>query len=519
LSFDINFISKIYNNRNSYAEIFEDEDLKKIHVETAVEQILREYIEKKKFILLTGNPGDGKTHLIRSLKDLLDKHNIFVEYDFNEVKDYEQFLTDLNNAIKDDRPCIIAVNEYPLISMLDELGDRFPYYHQILELRDNSIMYNNEIAIDSGSSKVVIIDLNNRNLLQKDVLKTSLNKLISLSNICDGCNINKKCDVPYNINALTNATVQERLFELMSMLGNTGTHVVMRDILGFFSYIITAGVTCERRIDQEYMYYNLIFDGNNELFRSLKQFDPYQFTHPEIDEKLWNGTLKEGWIFEHPKVVPSELENEEDANKLFISIKRRFFFENERGSELLKLIPIEYQTFFDLLKQAYDRELDMIKQIVLAINRFFNTDETEDEKLKVWITHKYELRNQPKVAISNKSFSLNEISLLVPRLPNHLQKVEFVPDHFLFRVYKPRDNKTVDLKVDLGFYRVLSLISEGYPPQIVPDNYKFKLYRFMNELASFEDRMRSNEFVIRDMSNNYTYKLIIRDNKYQPKRG
>ncbi|WP_066400350.1 hypothetical protein [Neobacillus mesonae] len=520
MSFSMDFLSKIYNNRNSYAEVFEEEDIKMIHVETAVEQVLREYIKMKKFILLTGNPGDGKTHLIRSLKELLDEHNAFVELDINEVEDYEEFLDNINQAIENRRPCIIAVNEYPLISMLEQFKERFPYYNEILELKDSSIIYNNDVNTNNGSSKVVILDLNNRNLLKKEVLTASLKKIIKISNVCGGCEFNKKCDSQYNLNALSNNTVQERLIKVVSMLGNTGTHVVMRDILGFFSYIITAGLSCEKRQEDEYKYYNLMFNGENELFESMRQFDPYHFSHPEIDEGLWNGTLKNDWIFNIPKINPIDVETEEEANEIFISIKRKFFFENERGNELLNLIPIEYNAFFDLLRQANDRELDMIKQIVLAINKFFNSDETEDEKLKVWITHKYELRNHPNVAISNKSFSLNDIILLVPGLPSHLKKVEYIPDHFLFRVFGPRGQKeSVDLKIDLKFYRMLFLISEGYPPQIVPDNYKFKLYRFMNELASFQSRIRSNEFLIRDMGNNYSYKLSIRDNKYLPKRG
>lgn len=512
----MDFISKIYNNRNSYAEVFEEDDIRKIHVETGVEHVLKEYIKKKKFILITGNPGDGKTHLIRSLKDLLDEHNAFIELDINEVENYEEFLDNLKEAIDNNRPCIIAVNEYPLIAMLDQLKERFPYYREILELKDNSIIYNNDVITDNGGSKVVIIDLNSRNLLKKEVLTASLKRIIEISNVCDGC----KCDAPYNLNALSNSIVQERLIKVISMLGNTGTHVVMRDILGFFSFIITAGLNCEKRQEDKYKYYNLIFNGENDLFENIKQFGPYHFSHPEIDECLWNGTLRDGWIFDPPSKRPIDAETEEEANEIFIAIKRNFFFENKKGNELLELIPVEYNAFFDLLRQASDRELDMIKQIVLAINRFFNSNEIEDEKLKVWITHKYELRNHPKVAISNKSFSLNDIILLIPGLPDHLKTIEYAPDHFLFRVYGPRGQKeSVDLRVDLKFYRMLFLISEGYPPQIVPDNYKFKLYRFMNELASFQSRIRSNEFIIRDMGNSYSYKLSISDNKYQPKRG
>lgn len=514
---DINFISKIYNNKNSYADVFTKEEIDALNVETSIEETVSKFIRQGKLVLITGNPGDGKTHLIIAVEDVLEENDAFVEKDINEVKDYNLFLEELQNYINKGKPGIIAINEYPLIELLNEVGVNFPFYESIKSQRENSLIYNNDYQEELDISRVVVIDLNNRNLLSQDIVESTLNKILSHCNLCDNCINNLSCDSPYNIKALSNEEVKKRLLTVIELLGNSGIHVVMRDILGFISYIVTGGIDCNTRGKYENKYYNLIFNGKNKLFNSLKRFDPFNFTHPELDELLWSGRLKDGWIFDSPSDVPQELD-EEEAKELFISLKRKFFFEHERGSELLSLIPSEYKDYFDLIRQAYDQQEEMVNKVTLGINRFFNPDDSEAEKLRVWITHKYELRNHPKVAVSNKGYPSDMISLRVPRMPKHLEKIPYVADHFVYRVKSLQNpNNFVDLKIDLDLYKALLLISEGFPPLLIPEQNKFKIYRFMNELASLEGKSRSNNFIIRDVNSGYSFNLSIRNNKYATK--
>lgn len=239
MSFDLDFIAKLYNNRNSYADVFTDEELHAIHVESGIEDLIKNYIEQGKQIFLTGNPGDGKTHLIKSLSKYLEKHNAFVELDANSIKDEELFLRKLKNAIKDNRPSIIAINEFPLLSLLQSLGDRLPGYKQISSQREKGIVYNK--GTEDLIQDVVVIDLNNRNLLTVDMAERTLNRILEVSNICNDCAINNICPSNQNIIKLKNSLVQDRLLLLIEKIGSTGVHVVMRDILGFFAFILTAG--------------------------------------------------------------------------------------------------------------------------------------------------------------------------------------------------------------------------------------------------------------------------------------
>ncbi|MDU4694232.1 MAG: hypothetical protein E6Y08_00325 [Paenibacillus sp.] len=512
--FDLDFIAKLYNNRNSYADVFSTAELRALHVESGIETLLKKYIEQKKLIFLTGNPGDGKTHLIKSLKSFLDEHNAYVEPDANSIKDEEAFLTELRKAVSDGKPCIVAINEFPLISLIEKIGDRLPGFQQIMMQRDKGIIYNK--GGEETIKDVVVVDLNNRNLLSRDMLEKTLNKLLEISKPCENC---KRCSASMNLIKLKHPVVQQRLFSLIEKIGSIGLHVVMRDILGFFAFIITSGKKCvirKNEVSDEGDYYNLIFNGSNELFTALAIFDPFHYSHPEIDERLWNGTLTEGWLFEDKYAAP---EYSEEPLEAFKALKRRFYFENERGDELLELLPTEYKAYYDVLLQGYDRQDEMIKKIISGINKFFNPDDNEDDKLKMWTTHKYELRTYPRVAVSSKYAYSNQIELLVPRLPGHLKEMEYVPDHFLFRVYKSKEKAFVELRIDLNLYRILTLVQIGYPSQLVPEQHQFKLFRFMNELSSLESASRANEFLIRDMDNRSLYRVKVSNAQYVSKRG
>lgn len=516
---NLDFVSKLYNNRNSYADVFTEEEIRLLNVESSVEELVKRCIEKKKIIFITGNPGDGKTHLIKSLDTVIRKNNAYVIKDINEIKDYELFLIGLKDAIHTKSPAIIAINEYPFIDLLEKMGNRLPYYEEIIEQRNNSIIYNNDTK-DIDLSKVIVIDLNNRNLLTLEMVRKILKKVLRLCSPCDTCANSSDCKTYYNIKALKNELVQERLLEVIDKLGSSGIHIVMRDILGFFSFIIAEGKKCNIKKNnissKSYLYYDLVYRGNNELFNGIKQFDPYNYTHPEIDESLWMGKLSDGWIFAPPKEIPEKVDDTIEAARLFKSIKRKFYFENIRGKELLKLVPDEYKTYYNLVNKAYDREDEIKQRMILAINRYFYPNDTESDKLKIWITHKYELSNYHKVAVTSQSFSLIEISILIPNLPKHLAEIDYAPNHFLLRVENLRENKKVDLKIDLGFFRILSLVNDGYPSRLVPEHYQFKLYRFMNELGSLR-RGSSNEFFIRDINNINYCKVSIRNNKYMIK--
>ncbi len=512
MELNLDFISKLYNNRNSYADVFEKEHLELLHIESDVEKMIEKFVDERRVVFLTGNPGDGKTYIINYLdkvKNVLSEKNTFVELDANRVKDYDEFIQKLDVAIKDERPCIIAINEYPLKELLDKLKNKYKEYYKAIEnQRKQSIVYEKNTTYNKD--KIVILDLNCRNLLVDNFLERSMKLMLELINTALEKDKKKKY-VSNNHYALSLPKVQERLFEIFKLISNTGIHFVTRDIIGLFAYIFVNEDLLEG--NNSGYYYNSLFNGNNNLFEVIKVFDPVNFTIPEIDEKLWNGEMTESWHFEYENIVlPRDIENIDEAKESFKALKRKFYFENEKGKELLKQMKESFYNFGNVLAMVQDRPEEIKKRIILGINKFFNPSDIDENELKIWTMHQYNFKNEPKTAISNRDIYYREIELLIPSLSEALVDMEYEPDHFMFRVSDKKQN--IDLKIDFNFFKLLTQIEEGYPPQLIPQKYKFKIFKFINNLKKYSQNGKKNSFTIQDRTNNQKYEIAIMENKY-----
>ena len=169
-------------------------------------------------------------------------------------------------------------------------------YHPA-EKQQNVLIYGYpSIALE----RICIIDLNERNLLDKDkyVIKQVLDKFTSLLEEYRG-SASVLC---HNIDALKNEHVQMQMLSVFSLLSMSGHHFVTRDILGTISYIL---VSCtDNDGEGTGYYYDALFEGDNELMKFANQFDPVLLSSPSWDEKLWNGEIVDGWQLDTPQRAP-----------------------------------------------------------------------------------------------------------------------------------------------------------------------------------------------------------------------
>lgn len=63
----LEFIKKLHNGKNCYSDHMSDGELALLHISSNVEGIVSDMLKKGKIIFLTGNPGDGKTFLIKAV--------------------------------------------------------------------------------------------------------------------------------------------------------------------------------------------------------------------------------------------------------------------------------------------------------------------------------------------------------------------------------------------------------------------------------------------------------------------
>src|SRR5205085_7785336 len=110
---DHTFIERLYRSTNSYADRLTADELESIHVDLGVDHYLVEQAEAGRQIIVTGNPGDGKTHLIERLRPKLEALGARVITDANACTDGE-IQEQWTASHGDGRPFVLAINEWPL---------------------------------------------------------------------------------------------------------------------------------------------------------------------------------------------------------------------------------------------------------------------------------------------------------------------------------------------------------------------------------------------------------------------
>jgi hypothetical protein len=86
--------------------------------------------------------------------------------------------------------------------------------------------------------------------------------------------------------------------------------------------------------------------------------------------------------------------NEMERTTAYQAIKRRFFFEHRAGIELLFLVPDDEQEFQETLRTGASAGATMVRELVLALNRFFEPDcsDSDRDHVQLWQSHRYDVR-------------------------------------------------------------------------------------------------------------------------------
>lgn len=392
----ISFVEKLYRNANSYADRLSPEELDWIHVDLGVDEFILGEASEAKQIVITGNPGDGKTFAIERLRPQLEQIGAMVITDANAFED-AQVLAAWRSCEDNERAFVLAINEWPLFE-LQRLAAKegfAPVAEAIRQVR-SAVFFGPEPEPRKG--RVSVVDLNLRNVLAERVVSSALARLTAERFTED---LNPVDPARVNADRLTQERVQERLAALLEHAARLGQHTTMRHLMGFLAYLLTGGTDATTRImSQEsgrYLYSSLAFDpaADGPLFQLVRRaFDPAVITHPEWDEALWRGTTDtKDWLNGDVPAAAAGCPAAE-REEVFRTAKRRFFFEHTHGADLLQMIPNDETEFDDVLSQGLTGDAELVRRVVLAINRFFEPDAERDEErqLKLWQSHRYDVR-------------------------------------------------------------------------------------------------------------------------------
>ena len=505
----LEFIKKLYNGKNCYSDHMSDDELNLLHITSGVERLIVEMLEKGKIIFLTGNPGDGKTFIIKAIESTIQKHNAYTEKDMNNIANYDAVIKNITACYSQHRPAIIAVNEYPFMQLCKQIKRSSPeIYEEILEAKKSSITYDISHPL---TGRIALIDLNERNLLDADrnLLEELINKFINL--ISEEVGHSKHLE--YNIKALSIPEIKGQLLTLMQLATTECDHFAIRDILGAFAFIFTACLT-EDYDGQK--YYSAIFNSTNPLLRVIQQFDPIYLSSPYLDEQLWNGTITEGWLVEIPQSWSSSSEYEDDveaAIECFKENKRRYYFENIHGHELFKLQPDEIKQCTEIFTSFEAQKKKIKERLIRSINKLFLPSSDDKKQLHIWTTHRYDMSIPAAVAVSSKSIDSSELDIHMPRPADWLGGLEFIPNHIIMT---PKGKAEPKLRLDIDFIRTLNAVECGYPVSLLAPQYEQAAAMFLQQLDDdkLAEENDDGEVIIASRRKNYKKSVYVQDGKY-----
>lgn len=510
----LQFIRDFYRGTSAYADHIDEKLLSDIHLETKLDTAILKAADEGKDIVLTGNPGDGKTHIIRMLKSKLERLPVpaVVNLDASTLSN-DQIYRAWRQAREKHAPFVIAINAAVLYSVYHAFPNFGPIkeaYYQML----NSVVFHEE---DSELGSLVVFDLSKRETLTSEILKQAISKMTAEDHYreCGKCPLSGSCIVRKNRKLLNNELFQKRLSIILQRVSLQGHHTTLREIQSFIAFLIFGNRSC-KQLNQtagnsQYDLVNLIYSGEGKLFEAIKySIDPVNISHPIWDERLLLNSIDPfSWVEGYE--VPAEA-IAYDNEALFNLRKRQFFFFNQNGDELLKIMDDDATRFQDFLSQDNGK---IIKELISKLNSFFGNTSGSNTKLQIWSGHRY--NNEPrKVLISAGIIKKSEFSVGRPMLLKSMQAGIDMTSNYI-RLEK-KDAPSIFLKVDYEMYLMLNEAERGVPVLFMESDLVKKVWRFIEQLQSFEeiDDEDTLEVGLLDVQNKKIVMVSVdrEDNKY-----
>lgn len=489
----IDIIQGLYRSEASIADLHTQDLVDLLHIETSVDHFIKEKAADARHILLvTGNPGDGKTHLIRKLEPQLKAAKVEVCLDANEHSDQE--LVELIERAHQRRGgCVIAINEGTLVELLNFAGDR-PWASSIKDQILHPFSYRKRAA-KKENERSLVVDLNLRNNLAEDIITKALRKLVSFCAPCAGCPAS--CDLQRNAERLGEPSVIKRVVLLMDTIARTGFHATMRDLQGFLGYLLTGDRSCDsiKRSPQGANYWRNAFEGGaGPLFDAVRALDPQLQTTPLLDDLLWRQQEpRSDWSL----TLTSEASAPEgllERREHFISRKRRAFFEHKHGHEALA----QYGTQTDrVLADLFKPGRSNPQKIIKHLNRFFDRDDKSGgELLYLWNSHRYDARPN-RYAAARWHVAADLLEVLTPEIRPEVKGAfpSFNPDHVIL-CYLGKDPAT-GLRVDRPLIEALLSAERGLPSSFRDGEPTARISAFFDRLSKMVSEQRQNDTTAR----------------------
>lgn len=504
----LQFIRSFYRGPSGYADNISSDLLDSIHVHTELDSAISEAVKAGKDVILTGNPGDGKTHIIRIMKRMLENSGVRmrVELDASTMSNDELYYA-WSDARKENIPFVVAINAAVLHSLHISYPDYAPIQNAYFQMV-NAVYFRQE---PETISDIVVFDLSRRDVLKKTIISEVIKKLTSDQHYlrCNKCPLKDNCGVQLNRKLVNSAIFQERLQIILDRVSLQGYHATLRELQAFVSYLIFGDRECsvvrDTNGNSEYSVANLVYSGNGDLFKAINAaFDPVLISHPIWDEKiLLNEISKESWLdgFSAPaeSISPERLFE-------FNTRKRQFFFFNKQGYCLINILDDDVSRFKNYLSL---KDSELVRVTIQKLNAFFGAK--GEKKIDAWSGHRFNTSAR-RVLISGGSLREKQFAIGRPHLCVSMSSGMQITENYIR--FELKDNSGVYLKIDFNMFRLLSEAENGVPVLFINDSNLVKnIWRFMEQLQSVVAKENENKPYVSvsllDINNKSKYEIEI----------
>ncbi len=272
----------------------------KFHVRTPLDRVLLEIVGSGRDVVLTGNPGDGKSHIVRYLQDRQRLPQCEVELDLSAAPE-ARVIERWRRAHEAGRPLVLCANEGPLKALLPHLeGEpRLAAAGRELQGQLGHLVAAHPGDLPSEPGAAVLIDLADRTLLDPRLVADAIRGVTTAEFLPEGVS-GRETSAGRNIDLLGQATsAPERLARVIALAGQrAGEHISFRQLWAGVSFAICAG-KMQSTLRQEIGLQedelgaaplDNLMRGNAQgaLLRAARQYaDPAEVPMPQLDEDLW----------------------------------------------------------------------------------------------------------------------------------------------------------------------------------------------------------------------------------------
>lgn len=461
------------------------ENLDLFHVPQPLDEFLIARVREGYSLILTGNAGDGKTHLLRRLAPQLEECGAVVQPDATaamELEDIRPVLEAWKAAAAEGRAYCLAANEYPF-HLLREAGRGFAPVEEADRQARHRLSYGaSEVGDLANENKVLVVDLSLRNPLHPDFALRLLRRLLDQPPILEEISGDPETDLAWNHRHLSSPIVQERLGHLLTRCCAAGERATVRELLIWFARLLFGAGRDDSRPTRSpgRWYVSRLFERDDRFVLShilSKWADPASHSHPRWDWLLESAAVQDGWVVDGaPQLLGMNRNN-------FTALKRRFFFEHEQGVEAFALDPTPGGELLRFLAPGAVPGNSFKQQLIESINRAYCSDLFPEmsTRLYLWVGHRF--HEQPSCShIANQSIAETDLHLGLPHLPAQLVGAfEYQPDHLVLS-FCPADRSPIRLLVDRHLVAALERLDSGLPRQLLPDRELNRLDFFLEEL-------------------------------------